>query len=55
MATHSGIDQAKECGVDRVVVFYPTSKIHLEAKMHKGEDEAVESFASTSATRAAWG
>lgn len=42
LATRSGITKAKECGVGRVVVFYPTSKIHLDAKMHKGEDEAVE-------------
>ena len=42
LATRSGITKAKECGVGRVVVFYPTSKIHLDAKMHKNEDEAVE-------------
>ncbi len=42
LATRSGIAKAAECGVARVVVFYPTSKIHLDAKMHKGEDEAVE-------------
>lgn len=42
LATRSGIAKAKECGVGRVVVFYPTSKIHLEAKMNKGEDEAIE-------------
>jgi isopropylmalate/homocitrate/citramalate synthase len=42
LATHSGITKAKECNVGRVVVFYPTSKIHLDAKMHKGQDEAVE-------------
>jgi 2-isopropylmalate synthase len=41
LATRSGIARAKECEVDRVVVFYPTSQIHLEAKMHKGQDEAV--------------
>jgi 2-isopropylmalate synthase len=41
LATKSGIDKARECGVDRVVVFYPTSKIHLEAKMNKGQDEAL--------------
>ena len=42
MAIRSGIDRAKECGVSRVVVFYPTSKIHLEAKMHKSQDEAIQ-------------
>jgi 2-isopropylmalate synthase len=42
LATRAGIEKAKECGVDRVVVFYPTSKIHLEAKMNKGQDEAAK-------------
>jgi 2-isopropylmalate synthase len=42
LATKGGIGKAKECGVDRVVVFYPTSKIHLDAKMGKGQDEAVK-------------
>ena len=41
LATKSGIDHARDCGVQRVVVFYPTSKIHLEAKMHHSQDEAV--------------
>jgi 2-isopropylmalate synthase len=42
LATRSGIGKASDCGVGRVVVFYPTSKIHLDAKMHKGQDEAIE-------------
>jgi 2-isopropylmalate synthase len=42
LATHSGIDHAADCGVHRVVVFYPTSQIHLDAKMHKTREEAVE-------------
>jgi homocitrate synthase len=42
LATRSGIEKARECGVDRVVVFYPTSQIHLEAKMHKSQDQAIE-------------
>src|SRR3990172_8156294 len=42
LATKSGIDKAKEAGVNRVVVFYPTSKIHLETKMKKTEDEALQ-------------
>jgi 2-isopropylmalate synthase len=42
LATRSGINKAKECGVGRVVVFYPTSQIHLEAKMHKSQDQAIE-------------
>lgn len=42
LATRSGISKAKECNADRVVVFYPTSKIHLDAKMNKNEDQAVD-------------
>jgi 2-isopropylmalate synthase len=41
LATKASIDHAKDCGVDRVVVFYATSKIHLEAKTNKSEDQAV--------------
>lgn len=41
LAIRSGIDKAVECAVDRVVVFYPTSKIHLQNKVHKTEDEAL--------------
>lgn len=42
LATQSGVDQARNCGVDRVVIFYPTSSIHLQAKMRKSQAEAVE-------------
>lgn len=42
LAIRSGIAKAKECGVDRVVVFYPTSQIHLEAKMNKSQDQAID-------------
>lgn len=42
MAQKSGIDLAKECGVDRVAIFYPTSKIHLETKVHKTQAETIE-------------
>jgi len=42
MASRRGISLAKECGVSRVVVFYPTSKIHLDAKMHTTAENAVE-------------
>ena len=41
LATRSGIAKAKESNADRVVVFYPTSKIHLDAKMHKNQEEAI--------------
>jgi 2-isopropylmalate synthase len=41
LATRSGVDKAKECKVGRVAIFYPTSKIHLESKMHKGQNEII--------------
>ena len=41
MATKTGINLAKECGVDRVAIFYPTSQIHLETKVHKSQAEAI--------------
>ncbi|HEY9077749.1 MAG TPA: Lrp/AsnC ligand binding domain-containing protein [Anaerolineaceae bacterium] len=42
LAIKANIDRAKACNVDRVVVFYPTSKIHLESKVKKSEDEAID-------------
>jgi len=42
LATRSGIEKSAECGVDRVVVFYPTSRIHLESKLHKTEAQALK-------------
>jgi len=42
MATKSGIDLAKETGAERVAIFYPTSKIHLETKVHKTQVETVK-------------
>ncbi|NTU50060.1 MAG: hypothetical protein HGA87_04090 [Desulfobulbaceae bacterium] len=36
--------KAKECNADRVVVFYPTSKIHLDAKMNKNQEEAIKTL-----------
>jgi homocitrate synthase len=41
IASRSGIDKAKACGADRVAIFYATSKIHLDAKLHKTQDEAI--------------
>ena len=41
IASRSGIDHAKACGADRVAIFYATSQIHLDAKLHKTHDEAV--------------
>jgi len=40
-ATHPGIDRAKTCGANRVAIFYATSKIHLDTKLHKTEKEAL--------------
>src|SRR3990170_3257316 len=42
MATKKGIDKAKACGANRVAIFYATSKIHLDAKLHKTPDEAIQ-------------
>lgn len=41
IASRSGIDRAKACGADRVAIFYATSKIHLDSKLHKTEKEAL--------------
>jgi 2-isopropylmalate synthase len=41
LAIRSSIHKALECGVGRVVVFYPTSQIHLDKKMNKSQDQAV--------------
>lgn len=42
IAARSGIDKAKACGADRVAIFYATSKIHLDAKLHKTQDQALD-------------
>jgi 2-isopropylmalate synthase len=42
IAARSGIDKAKACGADRVAIFYATSKIHLDAKLHKTQDQAFD-------------
>jgi isopropylmalate/homocitrate/citramalate synthase len=42
MATQKGIDKAKACGANRVAIFYATSKLHLDAKLHKTPDEAIQ-------------
>lgn len=41
LAIKANIDKAKECNVDRVAIFYATSKIHLETKTHKSQEQAV--------------
>jgi len=42
IAARSGIDKAKACGADRVAIFYATSKIHLDSKLHKTQDQALD-------------
>lgn len=42
MATKKGIDRAKDSGAGRVAIFYATSKIHLDAKLHKSQEQAIE-------------
>ncbi len=41
LAIKKNLENAKKAGVDRVVVFFPTSKIHLEAKLRKTQEEAL--------------
>ena len=41
-AIRSGIEKAKACGADRVAIFYATSKIHLDAKLHKTQEQALD-------------
>ncbi len=42
VASRSGIDKAKACGANRVAIFYATSKIHLDAKLHKTQAQAID-------------
>lgn len=41
IASRPGIDRARACGAGRVAIFYATSKIHLDSKLHKTETEAL--------------
>lgn len=41
-AIRSGIEKAKACGADRVAIFYATSKIHLDAKLRKTQEQALD-------------
>jgi homocitrate synthase len=45
IASRAGIDKAKACGADRVAIFYATSKIHLDAKLHKTQAQALDIIA----------
>jgi 2-isopropylmalate synthase len=42
IATRESIDKAKASGANRVAIFYATSKIHLDAKLHKTQEQAVD-------------
>jgi len=42
IASRSGIERAKACGADRVAIFYATSKIHLDSKLRKTPEQAIE-------------
>ena len=42
IASRAGIDKAKACGANRVAIFYATSKIHLDAKLHKTQEQALD-------------
>ena len=40
--------------LDRVAIFYATSKIHLDAKLHKTEKKRWRSFKSMYVTQRVW-
>jgi len=42
IASRTGIEKAKSCGAGRVAIFYATSKIHLDAKLRKTQEEALD-------------
>jgi len=42
IASRASIDRARGSGAQRVAIFYATSKIHLDAKLHKTQEQAVE-------------
>ncbi len=42
IAARSSIDKVKACGAERIAIFYATSKIHLDAKLHKTQEQALE-------------
>jgi len=41
IASRPSIDRAKACGAERVAIFYATSKIHLDVKLHKTEEQVI--------------
>jgi len=42
IASRPSIDRVKTCGADRAAIFYATSKIHLDSKLHKTQEQAIE-------------
>jgi homocitrate synthase len=44
IANKKAIDKAKECNVDRVVILYPTSRIHLRDKIRIDPEKAIETM-----------
>ena len=42
IASKQAIDRVKESGADRAAVFFATSKIHLDQKLHKTQKEAFD-------------
>ncbi|MBI3162653.1 MAG: Lrp/AsnC ligand binding domain-containing protein, partial [Chloroflexi bacterium] len=42
IASRAGVDNAKACGANRVAIFYATSQIHLDAKLRKTREQAIE-------------
>ncbi len=41
VASRLGIDKAKASGANRVAIFYATSRIHLDSKLHKTQEQAI--------------
>jgi homocitrate synthase len=41
VASRPSIDKAKASGANRVAIFYATSKIHLDSKLHKSQEQAI--------------
>jgi isopropylmalate/homocitrate/citramalate synthase len=42
IASRPNIERVQACGADRVAIFYATSKIHLDSKLHKTPEQAIE-------------
>lgn len=42
IASRAAIEKARTCGADRVAIFYATSRIHLDSKLHKTPEEAID-------------